>query len=132
MSAENHFILKLSAPSMAKLKSFLAEHPQAITMPIGAGLATGVQYLRNRKGANGKTSEQSRADDRLKKLQADSKGNDQDFGKKKELAQAKYDKEVAGIMAKHPLRGALSSALAGAGGAATLTAMGQGLAKLAK
>lgn len=124
-------IQKLSAPSLEAAKELIKRHPEWIGSGVGAAAATGIQYARNLKRGKSKTPEQASAQEGLKKA-TESVKREKTFSTEVGAAKAKTKREIADIMAKHPLRGALMAAPIGAtagGGAVAATKWLRALAK---
>ena len=126
MNAEQLFIKKLAPPLLLnKALELVKKYPETAAAPVGAALATGYQYLKNRppKGG-GKSSEQVSAEKRLQRAE-ESKKEDGDFKSEMSHTIAKAHHERASAMAKHPFRGAMLAAPAGALAAGSLVALGR-------
>jgi hypothetical protein len=120
---------KLAAPSLQEVAALVKKHPEIVTMPLGAALGAGLQYLDNRVGESGLSRGQEKAKEQLRDALR-SKGSD--FKSQVNLTKAKTRREIADIMARHPLRGAMYAAGAGASTANLLTLLGKNLLKLAE
>jgi hypothetical protein len=132
MSSEDLFIKKLAGPTMTRAAKFVSQHPSAVAAPIGAAAAVALQLFRNRKKDSGLSAEQEDAIARLRHAEANQRPGEDSFSKDLSVARARSQKEIAEVLTKHPYRGALLAAPAGALTAGSLVALGQRLAKLAK
>jgi hypothetical protein len=119
------FLNKLSAPALSAAKEYFKRHPEVIGGAVG-GLGTfGLQALKNkRKPAAQEETAKSNLKAALEKAKSD-KSFSSDFMAMK----AKSDKEVAGLMKKHPLKGALLAIPAGAALGAGTVLLGKHLLK---
>lgn len=102
---------------------------QLIGSALGAGTATGLQYLANKPGKDGVSPQRALAEKSLAGSEADQKkmqaeGKEPGMFKELNHSRAKATADVSKVLEKHPKRGALIAAPVGA-------AVGGGLAALA-
>jgi len=86
---------------------------------VGAALAAGGQYLANRKGKKGTSSQQRAA----RALVDETSKSTEGYDGRMNHAKAKAMSEMSDIMADHPVRGSLNAIPAGAGIGTALVAL---------
>lgn len=121
-TAAREFLTRVkTAGSSQAVTQFVRQHAQEIgSALVGAGLATGAQYFANKEGKGGKPSVQQVAARSLEEKQkgveqkAKREGRELSFREGMQSATAPSASRASDVLAKHPVKGALLAAPAGA------------------